>query len=265
MLLFAIIAMFSNLVLPILISSPERTDSDLLGHLNDTRDIPSQVDDCSREEIERENAYKLISVTKKLSMLLRVLRCLSFQGISIPHIWAASQILASAILLSISFSRSLELSTFLVSLLGISWASTQWAPLALISSSIVRQQFRPATCSGEPPHRNPRAPHFDRISHDPTFSDEGRENEWCGQGEEISIEGEVVHAGAVLGLYNAAIAAPQIVAGLWSSGMFWLLGKWDIGTQQAVSYMIRSSALVGIVSAWYAFKIEAEQKDALEG
>ncbi|KAH7336208.1 MFS sugar transporter-like protein [Rhexocercosporidium sp. MPI-PUGE-AT-0058] len=56
--------------------------------------------------------------------------------LTIPTAWAAANVFAAVVLVSTMFADSSLAVTIQVSFLGISWAISQWAPLALISTGI---------------------------------------------------------------------------------------------------------------------------------
>jgi solute carrier family 45 protein 1/2/4 len=81
--------------------------------------------------------------------------------------------------------------------------------------------------------------------------------------EKMVVTGDL-GAGSVMGVYNAAIAAPQIVAALGSSGILWVLGRWGFDDGEAVGWVIRIWGLAGLVAAWLAAGIEKENDDNRE-
>jgi len=88
------------------------------------------------------------------------------------------------------------------------------------------------------------------------LSDEEEEDE-----EEKMVMSGDLRAGSVMGVYNVAIAAPQIVAALGSSGILWVLGWWGFDDGEAVGWVIRIWGLAGLVAAWLAAGIENESND----
>jgi solute carrier family 45 protein 1/2/4 len=144
-------------------------------------------------------------------------------------------------------------STILVSILGISWALTQWAPFALLSTAIAAQKSSTIV--------NAEAKHListclDR--HSATFPDDdssSNEDEMDEKDGAMINTGEL-DIGTVMGIYNAAVAVPQLLAALISSGIFWLLIRWGWEENEAVGWVIRMGGLAGILAAWVIFELE---------
>ena len=156
---------------------------------------------------------------------------LSVSWLTLPRAWTASHILTSVTLLSTALIHSRKTSTVLVGLLGVSWALTQWAPFALISAEITKEHSRLHISSS--------------IDYD-----QSTEDEETGGG---SLE---LQAGTIMGVHNMAIATPQIVAAVGSSGLFWILGRWGIIDGEATGWVLRVGGLAGFVAAWLAAGIE---------
>ena len=75
------------------------------------------------------------------------------------------------------------------------------------------------------------------------------------------VETGGLRAGAVMGVYNIAIAAPQIVAALGSSGIFWGLGRRELENSEIVGWAIRAWGFTGFIAAWLAAGIENKPGD----
>lgn len=146
-------------------------------------------------------------------------------------------------------------STLLVSLLGISWALTQWAPLALISAEIASRQ---ETTTSQPFYSLNDGNCSDRRLEVPTstYNEYSSDEEKGDESREMIVMTGGLQAGAVMGVYNVAIAAPQIVAAVGSSALFWALGRWGVEEGDAVGWVIRIGGLAGVVAAWLAAGIE---------
>jgi solute carrier family 45, member 1/2/4 len=192
--------------------------------------------------------------------LSRIIARLKVPWLTLPRAWAASHILTSTVLLSTYLTHSPIQSTCLASILGISWALTQWAPLALISVSIAAQQLKQTTSS--------RQSFYSRINtlsdegdgaRTPTYNDHPSDEEVANGKEEIlGVTGDL-QAGAAMGIYNIAIAAPQIVAALGGSGIFWFLRWCGFDDTDVVGWVIRIGGLAGLVAAWLAAGIKTER------
>lgn len=76
--------------------------------------------------------------------------------------------------------------------------------------------------------------------------------------EEMNHPGAQSSAGAILGVYNISIAAPQIVAAIGSSAMFWLLGFWGVVDEDAIGWVIRTGSVTTSIAAFLAAGIEID-------
>lgn len=276
MVFFAMVALLTNLILPHFIShSSNRKTSPSRRAALDTSSSPLL------EEEEKEDAEKEVSETdqflpptptaqthtanhslnsKSISL------CISW--LALPRAWVASHILMSTTLLLTSFTDKRIPTTLLVGVLGISWALTQWAPFALISSEIARLQAvhveergiqlstPPSSSSstfpiqGSATERNyPSAsrPSIDEYEEEDSYDEELATHEKTGA---------VLQAGTIIGLHNNAIATPQMIAAVLCSFLFWILNKWDISGGQAVGWVIRIVGCSGFVAAWLAVGVE---------
>lgn len=74
-------------------------------------------------------------------------------------------------------------------------------------------------------------------------------------GEEVLVVACELRAGAVMGVFNLAIAAPQIVAALGSSIIFGVLRRWEFDETEAVGFVIRIWGLASLGAAWLAARI----------
>ena len=111
--------------------------------------------------------------------------------------------------------------TFLVASVGLSWALTHWAPFAIIGKELgselaARQSYSTSTHGS---------------------SD-----------DEMSNIGVEVQAGAVLGLHNVAISAPQIIASLACSVIFALAES--LGTQDGTGWVLRAGGCAALCAAY---------------
>ncbi|PQE10818.1 sucrose transporter protein [Rutstroemia sp. NJR-2017a BBW] len=138
-------------------------------------------------------------------------------GFTLPLTWTLSHILSSILIFCTLLSKSFLPTSILVSLLGISWAVTQWIPLALINLEIANSQ---SATSSKSRQRTRNAP-----------------------------DGEELQAGTILGLYNISIATPQIVAAVQGSAVFWMLGRVGVMGGEAMGWVIRLGSLAALVAA----------------
>ena len=235
MTLFAITALVSNIFLPLLVSYPKNPWSTFVPQSQSSTASPT-VEIFRNEGLAPDTSTEEGLFRPRVANHLSWLKSLfSISWLTLPRAWIASHILTSVTLLSTALTHSRILSTVLVSLLGISWAMTQWAPYALISTEIVRSNFRPWISTTD-------------------VSGEEREPENA-EGGSLKLE-----ADAVMGVHNISIAAPQIVAAVGSSALFWVLGRWGINGGEAIGWVLRAGGLAGFVAAWLAAGIEENQE-----
>lgn len=115
---------------------------------------------------------------------------------------------------AISFITSYRVAVALVGLMGVSWASTQWIPLAVISAELASNKMRQGS------------PDADR---------------------------QVDNVGAVMGIYNAAISLPQIIAALVCGLLFSILEAFDASGQ--MRFVLGVSGLPAFWGAYLAYKL----------
>ena len=234
---FAIIALVTNLVLPLFVFYPSGSQARSI--LRDEQIVPHPDAELVEVEVATSSIPTEGAISSPTSDHPGLRSVLSISWLTLPRAWMASHILTSIILLSTALIHSRISSTFLVGLLGISWALTQWAPYALISAEIAR---------ADPYLR---------------FSDTDDDNEQRESGN-VEFGSSESKAGTILGVHNMAIATPQIIAAVGSSALFWILGRWDIVDGEAVGWVIRAGGLAGFVAAWLAAGVEDNGKDGAE-
>lgn len=124
--------------------------------------------------------------------------------------------------------------SILVIFLGISWATTTWIPLALISTEISQSQYRSrsTTSTSSIP--------LSQVAQSASPSYKRNRSR------------EELQAGTIMGLYNMAIALPQIIAALQGSLVFWALGEVGVVGTEAMGWVIRLGCLGSIFAAWLA-------------
>ena len=134
---------------------------------------------------------------------------------------------------------------------------TQWAPLALISTQMSSYE---STQNGT----------IDELNSTPCNSDCSS----CSNNAELSTftccaNGGIasrgddpqteLRVGAVMGIYNFSIAAPQILAAIGSSCLFWILGRLGMDNGEAVGWVIGLGGLSSLAAAWLTLGIEGEE------
>ncbi|KAF2474022.1 MFS general substrate transporter [Lindgomyces ingoldianus] len=166
---------------------------------------------------------------------------LQIPGLTLRRAWMLSHLMFAALMWLTIFVRSTVAGIILVSLVGIPWALTSWAPFALISSEISKRDairrglLRPST----------------------------REAALIAEGEDEASSGGADQAGVVLGIHNVAIAAPQVIATLVSSIIFRILQK-PRGSpgDESVAWVLRLGGCCAVVAAWWTMRVGEEKEDA---
>ena len=267
MVLFAIIALVSNLVLPLLISSSSESSPRLYKHSNlSTTSSKAMMIPNEKVSLGAPSNESARDIEQTRNSKLGILLAPSWLTLSLA--WSVSQVFSAVVLLSTSMTKSPITSTLLVSLLGISWALTQWAPLALISAETAKQEvISPAPLAPKPFYSLNDRSCSDRRLEVPTatYNDYDSDEEKGKEEEDpVVIMSGGLHAGAVMGVYNVAIATPQIVAAVGSSVLFWLLGRWGLDEGEVVGWVISIGGLSGFVAAWLALGIDSSRPPSAE-
>lgn len=139
---------------------------------------------------------------------------LTFSKIHI--VWGIGQLIYVISLLSTFLISSRTAGTYMVSISGLSWGITQWVPFAMIGEEAAGRQ----------------------IESDIGFEEDDKKR-------------SVSQAGSIVGMHNAAISAPQIIAALASSTIFWVAHKLDL--ENPIEWVFRCSSLPAATAAWLAF------------
>ena len=197
MILFALVALISNLTLPLLIPSSPINSKD-----------------------------------RKPTIISRF----HIKFLTLPHVWTLSHILTTLLTISTLLTSSFVSTSILVIFLGISWATTAWIPLALISTEISQSQSQSQRHSTTSNHSIP----LSLIASPASPTHKRNRNQ------------EPLQAGTIMGLYNMAIALPQIIAALHGSLVFWALGEVGVVGTEAMGWVIRLGCLGSIFAAWLA-------------
>lgn len=175
---FAAVALLGNIVLPLVLYSPSPTS-------------------ITQEPI-RTQVENILSLRK-------------LPHLSLNQAWMLSQLLLGTCMLLMTVTTNPNVGIALGGVMGISWAMTQWVPLAIISADLSRRE---AT------------------------------------NRELGYRGSEGSAGAVMGIYNAAISAPQVVGALGSGAIFWILNA--IGATDQMRWVLGFAGLPAFVAAWLA-------------
>ena len=146
----------------------------------------------------------------------------------IAQAWTCAHIIFALAMFATMIVTSQAAATFLVAFVGLSWALTHWAPFAIIGNELgselaARQSFDSSTLDSPPD---------DMMSN-------------------ARVE---VQAGAVLGLHNVAISAPQMIASLACSIIF-ALAK-SLGSQDGTGWVLRAGGCAALCAAYLTSRFD---------
>ncbi|KAH6696631.1 MFS sugar transporter-like protein [Leptodontidium sp. MPI-SDFR-AT-0119] len=116
------------------------------------------------------------------------------RGLTLPRAWMISHIISALGLFGATLGNSFMASVSLISLLGISWTLTQWAPFALISAEIALSS--------------------DSIP----FDIEDCPSDQSDTSKTVDLRPK---AGVTMAIHNVAIATPQMFSALVTASIFW--------------------------------------------
>ncbi|KAG8169963.1 hypothetical protein KVR01_000708 [Diaporthe batatas] len=160
-------------------------------------------------------------------------RQLSTTWSSLCSLWILSHaIFATCMFSTLLISRSVFGATVIVAFVGISAALSQIVPFTLISLILSRHHEQPIY----------RAPSSD-AAHEITT-------------EKFTANYEI-QPGIVMGIHNMSIAAPQLIAALGSSAIFFLLGTdGQSGDEsRSTAWVLRAGGLAAIAAIWMTLKL----------
>jgi solute carrier family 45 protein 1/2/4 len=133
---------------------------------------------------------------------------------SMTKAWTCTHLIFSISMFSTIFVGSQTAAVILAAFVGVSWAGTLWIPFALIGKDVAaRNELNAHVLDGEL---------------EPAQQDQ---------------------AGAIMGLHNSAISAPQILAALASGIIFWLVPRDGLG------WVMRFGGCSTLLAAWFASKM----------
>lgn len=145
----------------------------------------------------------------------------------ISQAWTCAHVFFALAMFATMMVTTETAATFLVASVGLSWALTHWAPFAIIGNELgselaARQSFNAST-NGFPDNETPT----------------------------VSVE---VQAGAIMGLHNVAISAPQIIAALACSAVFGLAKS--LGSQDGTGWVLRAGGCAALCAAYLTSKFD---------
>jgi len=122
------------------------------------------------------------------------------------------------------FATSQATATLIIASAGLSWALTLWAPFAIIGNELALRKKRQDAVDG------------------------------LDVADVISKSEDEVQAGAIMGLHNVAISAPQIVAALACSGIFGLAKV--AGSHYGTGWVLRAGGVAALGAAYLTYRFE---------
>ena len=162
---------------------------------------------------------------------------LEIKWLTMRRAWMISHAVFAFLTALTFFAHTVTSATIIVSIIGIPWAMTMWAPFALIASEVSKRE-------------NIRR---GRIAPPPT-----REGELLASGEDDAAD----QAGVVLGIHNVAVAAPQVIATLVSSAIFKALQKpRNAVGDDSVAWVLRFGGCLALVAAWLTRRVREDDAE----
>ncbi|PVH88787.1 hypothetical protein DL98DRAFT_565662 [Cadophora sp. DSE1049] len=159
---------------------------------------------------------------------------------TLPRAWMCSHILTSICLFGATLGDCFMSSVVFVSLLGISWALTQWAPFAIITSEIAQ--------SSSTAHSNKI-----ELSLYPSSSssqtDQDEETQHLTGTDTFKSPTIRFRAGTTMGVHNIAIAMPQMLSAVLSSAIYWGCRELGVPDTEAMAWVLRVGVLAGLGAA----------------
>lgn len=171
------------------------------------------------------------------------LEAMRIPGLTLRRAWLLSLLLFALCMSGFTYLvKSPWQAIILISVIGIPWALTNWAPFALIAAEISKQDAVRR-------RRRQLLPSLDEIM-------DSEENGILSDMEATVVDDEHEdEAGVILGIHNVFIAAPQIISTLGSSVVFRLLqkGRGQPG-DNSVAWVLRLGGLAALPAAWIAWR-----------
>ncbi|KAF2691800.1 MFS general substrate transporter [Lentithecium fluviatile CBS 122367] len=109
----------------------------------------------------------------------------------------------------------------LIALTGVSWGITQWTPFALLGEEIAMHQAEKDSATEKGGQKWMSSP-----------------------------------SGALMGVHNAAISIPQILAAHGSSFIFFMFEGNRSGEDDSIAWVLRTSGVAALVAAWLSWRLK---------
>ena len=168
--------------------------------------------------------FSIVSIVG--AIILPALR--RYCGIPLSHFWVASNFMFAILMFSTVLVHDHVGATIIIALVGVCWAVAMWVPLSLLGEFISSQRRR---------HR------------ENTF---GSSDEYVGiVCEEDHPDRQPYDAGVILGIHNAFVVLPQLLASLMSSIVFVLAGEGPT----SIEWVWQMGGLAALIASGLARKI----------
>ena len=141
----------------------------------------------------------------------------------ISQAWTCAHIFFALAMFATMIVSSPAAATFLVASVGLSWALTHWAPFAIIGNELAARQSFSISTNGFPD-------------------------------DDMSAFTVEIQAGAIMGLHNVAISAPQIIAALACSAVFGLAKS--LGSQDGTRWVLRAGGCAALCAAYLTSRFD---------
>jgi solute carrier family 45, member 1/2/4 len=224
LLLFAIVTLTTSVILPFLVPP----------HFKLEPAIPEST--TPRTLVDEHTKLSTVQsfVNQLLSNISTLLTKLQISSLTLRRTWLYSHLFFCACMWSTITVRSVPIATGLISLVGIPWAITMWAPYALISAEISKRDAIRRGVIAPPP------------THDGAL---------LAANEDDAAD----QAGIVLGIHNVAVSAPQVIATVVGSLLFkWLQKERGQPGDESVAWFFRLGGICALYAAWLTRKVGEE-------
>ena len=228
LLIFSVTTLVASIGLPMIVEpSFKPADKPIVTRMTPSSVSASELNDRSSfTNALKRDSPRLMSSRFVDKLLRPILTRLRISWLTLRRAWLLSHLLFAALMWLTVFVRTTTGATALISVIGIPWALTNWAPFALISAEISKRDAIRRGLRRPPPTR---------------------EGEALAEGP---VE-EADQAGVVLGIHNMAISAPQVIATVASSVIFKILQKpRGIPGDNSIAWVLRFGGLCTLMAAW---------------
>ncbi|KAI0180125.1 MFS general substrate transporter [Hypoxylon sp. FL1284] len=226
LLIFATTSLATNVLLPFFID-PTYDNNPVIGN------APGEAPATFRSPLSSSKSF--------LSRLV-------IPGLTLRKAWLLSEILFAGSMFCTVLVRTVEAATFLIGLIGITWALALWAPWAIISAEISRRDLL-YRARKQQMHTLAQGEQHSETD-DPT--DGLLEQESRLQNDEEEPD----QAGVIFGIHNMAIASPQFIATLGSSIIFRFFQKpRGVPGDHSIAIVLACGGFFALLSALFIHRI----------